>query len=130
MIICPLSTIYNVSKNGKEYAFRLNLNVYRNTHHSILGKAKLSYKRELLALNPHIKTLRYDKPVSLYFVLYKPSSRRIDRANICAIVEKFACDVLTECGVWDDDNDEHIISTTYITGGVDRENPRIELNIK
>jgi len=130
MIICPLSTMYNVNKKGKEYSFRLNLNIYRNTHHSILGKAKISYKEELLRINPHIMSLKYDEPVRLYFVLWKPSKRRIDRANICSIVEKFACDVLTECGVWEDDNDEYILSTTYLTAGVDKENPRVELNIK
>lgn len=128
-ILCPLSVVYNTSKRGKRSVMRLNLNIYRNTHYTILSKAKKAYKRELLRINPHIVNSKVCKPVDLVFRLYKPSKRKIDRANVCCVVEKFACDVIVECGVMPDDNDEFIKSTTYITGGVDRQNPRVEMFI-
>ena len=127
-VICPISTIYGGSK-VKDYVFRLNLNVYRNAHYRILSQAKVSYKVDLMDLNPRLEGMRYKNPVHLTFTLYKPSKRKIDRANICSVVEKFACDALTELGVWDDDNDDYILSTTYKTGGVDKIYPRVEMEI-
>ena len=71
-----------------------------------------------------------DKRAILTFTLYKASRRRIDRANVCGCHEKAFCDSMTAAGAIDDDNDDRIESTTYRSGGVDKANPRVEVEIR
>jgi hypothetical protein len=73
---------------------------------------------------------KFATPISLIFCLYKGSSRIIDRANILCIVEKFFCDALVHYECIEDDNDDYILSSEYITSGIDRKNPRVEILIK
>lgn len=63
------------------------------------------------------------------FTLYRRDSRKGDRANVLAVQEKFFCDAVTHYGGWPDDTDEYIVSTSYHTGGIDRLNPRVEVEI-
>ena len=128
LINCPISTVYGISLK-KQYVFRLNLNQYRNTHYRVLSQSKVSYKHDLIKLNQGLLTTKFIRPVHLTFTLFKPSKRKIDRANVCSIVEKYVCDVLTDLNCWEDDNDGYILSTTYKTGGVDKVNPRVEMLI-
>lgn len=106
--------------------YRINLNNYRNWHYIVSNKIKQEYKR-LIA--PQLEGLKFDK-VELHFTLYKASKRKLDRANVLCISEKFASDALVECGVIEDDNDQFVKSTHYYTGGIDKENPRVILTIK
>ena len=73
--------------------------------------------------------MKYNPPIEIGFKLYKSSARHIDRSNILSIAEKFFCDSLVHYGCIPDDSDEYITRTTYETGGVDRINPRIEIEI-
>lgn len=122
MIILPLSVPISKKKN-----FILNLNNYRGTHHRILTNAKNNYKSLIWDLIPNIK---FDTPVHLIYTYYHGNKRRIDVSNPCSIIDKFACDVLTDKGVLVDDNTDFVKRVTYIWGGVDKENPRCELEIK
>jgi len=70
------------------------------------------------------------KSIKLTLTYYKGSKRRTDRANILSIHEKFLCDALVECGLISDDNDNIIKSTTYLSGNIDKENPRVECVIE
>lgn len=115
-------------KAGK---FRLNLNEYRNAHYRTLNKAKKDYHWEVLALLPVTAKGAYiGKEVVVEYTLYQPTNRLCDVANICSIVDKFACDALTQCGVWDDDNINTVKAVIYSWGGVDKDNPRCEMEIK
>lgn len=67
--------------------------------------------------------------ISLEFVLYKKDKRRQDRANALSIHEKFFCDALVEGSFIGDDSDNYIESTTYRTGGIDKENPRVDIYV-
>ena len=90
-------------------------------------KYKLALYKE--ALRSQLTGLKLATPIALTFTLWKSQNRLIDRANPLSIAEKFFCDALTEFGCIPDDNDEYIYSTTYLTGGVDRKNPRVEITI-
>ena len=114
-------------KKIKDKKIALNLNVYRNLHFQVNNQAKVQY---LYHMTSYLHDLKFPNPIHLEFVLYKPSKRKIDRANILCIVEKFFCDALTEFKCIPDDNDNHILSTHYTTGGVDSKNPRVEIFIK
>ena len=53
----------------------------------------------------------------------------MDRSNILCIVEKFFCDALVRAKVIKDDSDQYIEFSSYLTGGVDSKNPRVEIEI-
>jgi len=104
----------------------LNLNQYRNWHYINSNNAKRAYKE---SLKPQLENLKFDKPITLHFKLFKGSKRRIDRANVLSIHEKFFCDAMTEYGCIPDDNDEFIKETKYTSGSIDKDNPRVEITI-
>ena len=107
--------------------FILNLNNFRGTHYHILNNAKRNYKPLVLSVLPRIK---FTDPVEMIYTYYHGSKRKIDLSNACSIIDKFVCDVLVEKGVLTDDNTEHLRRVTYIWGGVDKKNPRCDIEIK
>lgn len=124
-IVAPL-TISLPRKTKKDKVCSINLNSYRNWHYIVSNQIKREYKNQVAS---QLDGLLFDKPIKLHFVLYKSSNRKIDRANMLSVHEKFFCDALTECGCIVDDNDEYILETKYTTGGVDKDNPRVEILI-
>jgi len=68
------------------------------------------------------------KKVFIYYYVYA-GRRGTDGHNIRAVMEKFICDGLVECGALEDDSIEFLIgdSSTYF---IDKENPRIDIIIK
>jgi len=120
----PLYVRKGVKKPKNIY---FNLNNYRNWNHFLSNDLKKQYKN---LLKEQLENKKYDKPIKLTFILYKGSNRKIDRANPLCIHEKFFCDALQEYGCIPDDNDEYITQTLYLTGGVDKDNPRVEILIE
>lgn len=76
-----------------------------------------------------LKNLRFDNPITIELTYFKPSSRRSDRANVLCIHDKYFCDALVEAGCIEDDNDEYILSTKFLGGSKDKDNPRVEILI-
>jgi len=112
-------------KTKKDKVYSLNLNTYRNLHFIVNNQLKEMYAN---IMKPKLSGIKFNQ-ISLTFVLFKRDNRKIDRSNFLCIVEKFFCDCLTEFGCLPDDNDKYIVSTTYLTGGVDPKNPRVEIEI-
>ena len=104
----------------------LNLNYYRNWQGHQSNIIKQTYKELAGEL---IKGLKFEHKIRIDFTLWKATKRRTDRANVLSVHEKFFCDALTEFGCIPDDNDDYIVSQTYKTGGIDRENPRVDILI-
>lgn len=125
-LILPLEVYY--SKNKK---FILNLNNYRNAHYRVLSSAKRIYSENLVAeINEWSSIPKYKKPVTLEYVYYAKSNRRVDVSNPCSIIDKFTCDALVKAKILEDDSSKQIKEIYYIYGGVDKENPRCRLTIK
>jgi hypothetical protein len=124
-IVC-MPTAIKLAKGAKGKMYNLNLNQYHVWHHHVRNALKQKYKELALILIPNVD-FEY---IELYFTMYKGSNRRIDRANVLCIHEKFFCDALTESGVIPDDNDKYIIGTHYSSGEIDRENPHVEIRVK
>ena len=115
------------TKPPKRYA--VNLNSYRNWKFIVSNLIKREYKRLVsIAIPKEMEPIR-GKKVRLIFTLYKKTNRRIDRANVLAVTEKFFCDALVELGYLEDDNDDFIEESIYRSNGVDKENPRVECEI-
>lgn len=104
----------------------LNLNQYRNTHFRTLNTVKINYKecmRSQIATGP-----RYNKIATIYTV-YPANKRLFDTGNVCCIHQKFFEDALVELGKLPDDNYNYIPLTVYKFGGIDTNNPRVDVEI-
>lgn len=105
----------------------INLNNYRNWQHHLNNTVKKAYAE---IAQPKLEGLKFFLPISLTFTLWKATTRKIDRSNVLSIHEKYLCDAMQEYGCIVDDCDEYIYSTKYLTGGIDRDNPRVDIEIK
>jgi len=122
IISMPLFIETGVIKKVKRY---INLNQYRNWHYQVSNNIKKAYKE---LVEPQIDGCSYTK-VKLKFTLYPGSRRRIDRSNVLSVHEKFFCDAFVESGCLEDDNDNFLESTHYYSGELDRDNPRVDIEI-
>lgn len=102
----------------------INLNNYRNWFYIISNQVKQLYK-ELLA--PQLEWLKLECPLKLHFKLYHTEKKKIDRANVLCIQEKFFCDALVEYWVIPDDNDHFIKETKYTS--VISDTPKVTVTI-
>lgn len=105
----------------------LNLNHYRNAHFHVLNNMKVQFKE---AISSQLNFSKLEEPVKISYVLYPPTRREIDIANVLCIVDKYFCDALVEAGLLEDDNFNYLPQVEFLFGGVDRVNPRAEAFIK
>lgn len=115
-----------VNVSGRS-SFILNLNNYRNTHYQALNKAKKNYHKLICGM---FYGLKFNPPISIEYTLYAETKRLTDVANVCSIVDKFASDSLVKSECIQDDNFNLIPIVIYGWGGVDKDNPRVEMRIK
>lgn len=112
---------------SKKSYFSLNLNIYRNSHYQTLNKAKIVFKE---LVKEQIDKLPIFRHIHLKYVIYLPNKRRCDISNIGSVVDKFFSDSLVELGHLEDDNYHFLDSITYEYGGIDIEEPRVEVFIQ
>ena len=105
--------------------YTINLNYYRNWHKFVNNKIKEEYQRLVYDLLPKVKY----KKIKLVFTFFPSSKRKIDRSNILSIHEKFFCDALVKAGIIEDDNDSFIESSFYKSGNIDKDDPRVEIEV-
>ncbi len=84
--------------------------------HTKSNNAKRAMKDVITMM--HINQLG-NGPFLLEYTYYHGNNRKLDVANTCAIIDKFTCDALTECGTWPDDNIDYVKEVRYKWGGVD-----------
>jgi Holliday junction resolvase RusA-like endonuclease len=121
----PLHVEIGVNKKHKK---SINLNTYRNMNSFVENKVKNKYQDLAMQSLFYLKNKKLPF-IEIDFVLYKSSKRKIDKANFLSIHEKYFCDALTKLQIIEDDNDDYIGTTRYFNGGVDKENPRVEIFI-
>lgn len=129
----PLHVVLPRKKQAR--IFILNLNVYRNTHYIVLNQAKALYKAQVeQAFKEWRERDNYyafpDEPYRFIYTVYPANNRAFDISNICSIVDKFTCDALQELGIIRNDNHKIIPEVSYKIGKVDKDNPRVELEIE
>lgn len=117
----PLSVMTSKTKK-----FYLNLNNYRNTHYAVLNKAKKVYKE---LMRPQIEKLPLLDTICIEYVVYPPTKRLFDIGNVTAVHKKFFEDALVELGVIEDDNYQFVLGSCERFGHIDKENPRVQINI-
>lgn len=101
-------------KRKKDMVIYLNLNIYRNLHFILNNDAKKEYKRLMI---DQVSQLPKMKKIALVFVLHKSTLGVKDRHNVCCIVQKFFCDVLTDdiIKIIPDDDDKYIEYERYVS---------------
>lgn len=72
---------------------------------------------------------KLSSPIEVKYVYFPGTKRLTDLGNVLSIHQKFFEDALVELGYLEDDNYNHIISSTQAFGGVCKENPRVEIHI-
>jgi len=120
----PSSIEYGVRKKKN---FHLNLNVYRNASFHLLSDMKVKFG-EIVA--PLLVDLPEMKQIRISYFLVVGSKREPDVANVCCIVDKFFCDVLTSQGKIPDDNPTHLQMVAYGFGGYEKGNGHVEALIE
>jgi hypothetical protein len=121
-LISPLSVAVSSNKN-----WILNLNNYRNTHFQTLNKTKVAYKNLMCS---QIQSLPQYSRAFITYTLYPKTKRKCDVSNICSVHDKYFCDALSELGKIPDDNYDYVPYVFYTFGEIDKDNPRVEIQIK
>lgn len=106
--------------------FILNLNQYRNTHYRVLNTCKINYKDHIKS--QIVTSPKFKKVVCMYKV-YAATKRSFDLGNVCSVHEKFFEDAFVELGKLEDDNIDFIPLVIYMGCGIDKENPRVEVEV-
>jgi hypothetical protein len=125
-IVLPLSV--SLPRKKGDRAWILNLNSYRNTHFHVLNQAKCEWTKTVL--HAHFEGPDGDPPYRFTYTVFPASNRKFDLSNVLSIVQKFTDDALIECGVIPDDSYKIIPCIDYRFGGVDKQFPRVELEIR
>lgn len=107
--------------------YRLNLNVYQRTNHYLLNSVKKKFYDEI---TPQLLDIPQLEKVELHYTYYPKTYHRCDVMNVGTVVDKFLCDSLVWANILRDDCYEVIPHITFRFGGVDKENPRVEVVIK
>lgn len=118
---------YSIPVGKKDDKFYVNLNQYRNAHYHTLNSAKITFKE---LIDDQVKQLPKFNIIKLWYRVFAPSKRLVDTNNICSIADKFFCDALVEAGKLEDDNYNFLIETRFTFGGIDKGNPRVEVEIE
>jgi hypothetical protein len=124
MWVVSVPTSVMVSKRKRWW---LNLNHYRNAHHQTLDKAKKEFTDIVL---PRLVDIPHLAQAQLSYILYGPSEQLCDVANVCSIVDKFFSDCMVKAERLTDDNRKYLPQVAYGWGGVDRDNPRVDVIIE
>lgn len=107
--------------------FILNLNNYRNAHYLVLNRTKINYKADManqIQLLPFI-----DYQITIHYRIFAQTRRSVDIDNVVSIHKKYFQDALVEMGKIEDDDFNWIVGSSEDYGGVDKDNPRVEIKI-
>lgn len=105
----------------------INLNWYRNAHFHVANKTKILYKE---LVKHQLVGLVLIPPITITYTYFPPDRRLSDLGNILTIQSKYFEDALVELGLLPDDNYNVINQIIYKIGNLDKENPRVEIEIR
>ena len=113
-------------QTGKQFYY-LSMNQYSKWHFQVYHYIKKTFA--VLTL----EQARQLKPINkccVTYTVYHSHNRDFDLDNFGSIISKFTHDVLTEAGVLVDDSFKYVPKIVYKFGGIDKLNPRCEVEIE
>lgn len=112
---------------NKKKAYYINLNGYRNWCYRVSNVLKQLYKT---TIETKIQELPKLDTISTTYYIYYPTKRKFDLDNIGSVTAKFFQDSLVHYGKLEDDNYDFVKGVEFVFGGVDKDNPRVDVVIK
>lgn len=122
-IVSPLRVAQSQTKD-----FILNMNVYRNAHYRTLHSTKKEYE-SVMENQIQFKVPAMTK-ISVTYVVFPQTRRKCDLMNVVSIHSKYFLDTLVKLGKLPDDSYDYVIKESTAFGGVDKDNPRVEIIIE
>lgn len=114
-------------KKVKNKKIPISMNSYGNVNTFINNEVKSKFK-DIVA--KQIEGIKIQTPVEIYYKVFKPSKRKLDKMNVIAVTSKYLLDAITELGCWEDDNDDHVKTEVLLPTEYDKDNGRVEVTIK
>ena len=106
----------------------LNFNQYHNWVPKVRNNYKQQYTEEMYPIINGLPKLSHIELIE-YKLFYERNGKHPDTRNITNLIDKFFCDSLVHYGIIEDDDHFTISSTKDTWGGVDKDNPRVEITI-
>jgi len=106
----------------------IGMNFFRNAHHFIQNKLKQDleqYLKDSFNGSLDIITSTYKVHYTLYY-----KNPACDGSNIIALSEKIFLDFAQSVNLITNDNVKYHLGSSWSIGGIDKENPRVEITIK
>ena len=103
-IVVPACLKLGKTRKAKNYY--LNMNNFRNWHHSICHNTKLKFNELILGEFLRIPKMKYIN--QLQYTLIVTTKTKRDRMNVYSIVDKYFCDALQTYKKIEDDSDDFI----------------------
>jgi len=125
MIRYVLPIYYEIEyKTKKNKTILVGLNWYRNSHHFLNNEVK-HYFHEQVAKQYNGEKFNQ---IELFYKVYQKRANT-DGHNIRSILEKFVLDAFVQCGMIENDTTPKNIKRTATEFFIDKDNPRIEIEI-
>ena len=121
------SPIHITIGSKKATKVALNFNRTRNMHGFQWNNIKEQYTNTLL---PLVQNLPSFNKIKITYSLYIGSNHKTDVMNWVSVVDKFFQDVLVKANKLPDDNYKYVPEIISKFGGIDKQNPRIEIVIE
>jgi Holliday junction resolvase RusA-like endonuclease len=113
---------------SKKKTYFLNLNQYKRWHFQESNQLKRLFK---VAVAKDIKQLApIEGKCKVTYTIFYPNKRKFDIDNIGTVVSKFNNDALTELNILEDDNYSVIVEIVFKFGGIDKDNPRCDVELE
>lgn len=117
-------------KTKEDKKVNLSFNQYHNWCTHVRNDIKQRYQESIERTLLDSGLVPLTKIRKIKYTLYLAQNRtKADTRNFTNLVDKYLCDALVRYGYLKDDNWQTIITTEDTCGGVDRKNPRVEVQI-
>ena len=104
------------------------MNNYNKWHYQTKSKIKKLFTE--LAVEKLQNIPKSVNIIELTYTVYRGDAHSYDLMNVVSVFDKFFEDSLTAAKVISDDNYKVVRKITAIPGGIDKENPRVEVRIR
>jgi len=127
-ISLSLPIYYTKTSRKSSKTFLVSMNWFRNAYFYQQNEVKKHY-HELVHLQLVKQAVRFECKYRISMKLYYKVAN-IDPSNVCPLIEKFVLDALQDKKVVIQDNVKYHKSTVWEVAGIDKHNPRIEIEIE
>lgn len=108
----------------KDKKIAINLNILLSKSWREAGPIKKLYTE---IVKDQLEGFEIETPVVVSYQVFKPTRRRLDKMNVCAMTSKYLLDAVSTYGCWEDDSDDYVKTETLLPTIHDKNNPRVEV---